>query len=147
MELAPWKPFGELGSLRKEMDSLWDRFFTETPFTRASSDTWSPSVDLSETKDTYVVKAELPGLETNDIKVSLSGDVLTLKGEKKKEREEKDENYHCVERYSGSFQRSFRLPSKVKAEKIKASFENGILKIILPKVEEAKQKEIEVKVK
>jgi len=147
MELTPWRPFGELGSLRREMDKLWDRSLGETPFARTFSESWLPSVDISETKDNFVVKAELPGLEAKDVNVSISGDILTIKGEKKAEEEEKDEHYHCVERYSGSFQRVFQLPSGVKADKIKATFDKGVLKVTLPKVEEAKKKKIEVKVK
>ena len=147
MELAPWRPFGELSPFRKEMDRLWNRFLGETPFARTFTEMWSPSVDISETKDDFVVKAELPGLEAKDVNVSISGDVLTIKGEKKAEEEEKDEHYHCVERYAGSFQRVFQLPSGVKADKIEANFDKGVLKVTLPKVEEAKKKEIEVKVK
>jgi len=104
-------------------------------------------VDISETKDNFVVKAELPGLEAKDVNVSISGDILTIKGEKKAEEEEKDEHYHRIERYSGSFQRVFQLPIGVKGDKIEATFDKGVLKVTLPKVEEAKKKEIEVKVK
>lgn len=148
MELVPWKPFGrELDRLRKEMDDLWSRFFGERPFGRRVDEEWSPSVDLSETKDNFVVKAELPGLEVKDIDVSISGEVLTIRGEKKKEEEEKGEHHHYVERFYGSFQRSFRLPTNVQADKVEASFDKGVLKITLPKVEEAKKKEIQVKVK
>lgn len=147
MELTPWRPFGELSPFRKEMDRLWNRFLGETPFARTFTEMWSPSVDISETKDDFVVKAELPGLEAKDVNVSISGDVLTIKGEKKAEEEEKDEHYHCVERYAGSFQRVFQLPSGVKADKIEANFDKGVLKVTLPKVEEAQKKEIEVKVK
>jgi HSP20 family protein len=148
MDLVPWSPFGgELSSLRREMDRMWDRFFGETPLAKRAAEEWWPSVDMSETKDNYVVKAELPGLEAKDVDVSISGDVLTIKGEKKKEEEEKDEHHHYVERYYGSFQRSFRLPANVKSDKIDASFDKGILKVTLPKVEEAKKKRIEVKVK
>ncbi len=147
MELAPWRPFGELRSFRKEMDRFWDRFSGETPFARTFTESWLPSVDISETKDNFVVQAELPGLEAKDVNVSISGDILTIKGEKKAEEEEKDEHYHRIERYSGSFQRVFQLPSGVKADKIEATFDKGVLKVTLPKVEEAKKKEIEVKVK
>jgi HSP20 family protein len=147
MELSPWRPFGELNPFRKEMERLWNRFLGETPFARTFNEMWSPSVDISETKDDFVVKAELPGLEAKDVNVSISGNVLTIKGEKKAEEEEKDEHYHRVERYSGSFQRVFQLPSGVKADKVEASFDKGVLKVTLPKVEEAKKKEIEVKVK
>jgi HSP20 family protein len=94
MELVPWRAFGELSSLRRDMDKLWDRFSGETPFAKTFGETWLPSVDISETKDNFVVKAELPGLEAKDVNVSISGDVLTIKGEKKTEEEEKDEHYH-----------------------------------------------------
>ena len=147
MELVPWRPFGELSSLRREMDKLWNRSLGESPFARTFTESWLPSVDISETKDNFVVKAELPGLEAKDVNVSISGDVLTIKGEKKGKEEEKDEHYHRVERYSGSFQRVFRLSSGVKADKIEATFDKGVLKVTLPKVEEAKKKEIEVKIK
>ena len=147
MELTPWRPFGELSPFQKEMDKLWNRFLGETSFTKTFDEMWSPSVDILETKDDFVVKAELPGLEAKDVSVSISGDILTIKGEKKAEEEEKDEHYHRVERYSGSFQRAFQLPSGVKADKIEANFDKGILKVTLPKVEEAKKKVIEVKVK
>lgn len=147
MELVPWRPFGGLSSFRKEMDRLWDRVGGETPLARTFTETWLPSVDISETKDNFIVKAELPGLEAEDVTLSISGDVLTIKGEKKKKEEEKDEHYHCVERYSGSFQRVFQLMSGIKTDEIEATFNKGVLKVTLPKVEEAKKKEIEVKVK
>jgi len=147
MEIIPWRPFGELSSFRKEIDRLWDRFGGETPLARTLGEVWSPSVDISETKDKLLFKAELPGLDTKDVSVSISGDLLIIKGEKKAEEEEKDEHYHCVERYAGSFQRVFRLPSGVKADKIEATFDKGVLKVTLPKIEEAKKKEIDIKVK
>ena len=147
MELVPWKPFGELTSLRKEMENLWNRFLGESPFLRTFKEDWLPPVDISETEDKVVIKAEMPGLEAKDVDVSISADVLTIKGEKKKEEEEKDEHCHCVETYSGSFQRSFRLPQNVKTDKVEATFAKGVLKITLPKTEEAKKKEINIKVK
>ena len=147
MELMPWRPFGELGSIRSEMDRLWNKFLGETPFARSFTEEWSPSVDISETKDKLVIKAELPGLDTKDVNVSISGDLLTIKGEKKKEEEEKDEHHHYMERYYGSFQRSFQLPVNVKTDKIEATFDKGVLKVTLPKTEEAQKKEIEIKVK
>ena len=147
MELVPWRPFGELSSFRKETDRLWDRFFGEIPFARTFTAEWLPSIDVSETKDKLLIKVDLPGLEAQDVNVSVSGDILTIKGEKEKEEEEKDEHYYHCERYCGSFQRSFRLPVNVKADKVDATFDKGVLKIALPKAEEAKKKEIEVKVK
>jgi len=93
------------------MDRLRDKLFGERPLVRAFTEEWLPSVDISETRDNFIVKAELPGLESKDVNVSISGDLLIIKGEKKKEEEEKDEHHHYVERYSGSFQRysNFRL--------------------------------------
>ncbi|MDY6881606.1 MAG: Hsp20/alpha crystallin family protein [Thermodesulfobacteriota bacterium] len=147
MELMPWKPFGEVSSLRREMDDLWNRFLGKTPGLGTFAEEWSPSVDISETSDNFVVKAELPGLESKDVSVTVSGDIVTIKGEKKKEAEEKDEHHHYVERYEGSFQRTFELPSSIIGDKVEASFDKGVLKITLPKKEEAKKKEIEIKVK
>ncbi len=147
MQLVPWKPFGELSPFRNEMDRFWDKFFGERPFARPSTEEWLPSVDISETKDKLLINAELPGLDAKDVNVSISGDLLIIKGEKKTKEEEKDEHHHCVERYSGSFQRVFQLPSSVKADMIDATFDKGVLKVTLPKVEEAKKKEIEIKVK
>jgi HSP20 family protein len=147
MEIVPWKPFGELSSFRSEMERLWNRFLGETPFGRTFTEGWLPPVDVSEAKDKVFVKAELPGLEAKDVDVSISGDVLTIKGEKKKEEEEKDEDHYCCERYYGSFQRSFRLPVNVQADRVEATFDKGVLRVTLPKAEEAKKKEIEIKVK
>ena len=146
--MVPLKPFGrELEVMRREMDDLFSRFFGDFAPARGVGVKWAPRVDVSETKDSFVVKAELPGLETKDVNVSISGDVLTIKGEKKKEEEEKDEHHHYVERYYGSFQRSFQLPAGMNTDKINATFDKGVLKVTLPKVEEAKKKEIEIKVK
>jgi HSP20 family protein len=147
MEIIPWRPFGELSSLRKEMDSLWDKFFGGKTFAGSFAEEWAPLVDISETEDRLLVKVELPGLEAKDVNVSISGDLLTIRGEKKKEKEEKDEHHHCVERYTGTFQRVLRLPVDVEPDKVDASFKMGVLKITLPKVEKAKKKSIEIKVK
>jgi HSP20 family protein len=147
MELVPWRPFREISSLRGEMDKLWDNFFGERVLGKAFSDEWNPSVDISETENNLLIKAELPGLESKDVSVSISGDLLTIKGEKKKEKEEKDEHHHYIERYAGTFQRSFRLPVNVQSDKVEAAFKNGVLKITLPKVAEARKKAIEIKVK
>ena len=147
MELIPWSSLGEIGSFRGEMDKLYDRFFGRRPLAGTFNEEWSPSVDISETENKLLIKAELPGLETKDVNVSISGDLLTIKGEKKKEKEEKDEHHHYVERYSGFFERSFRIPVNVKTDKVEAIFDKGVLRVTLPKVEEAKKKEIEIKAK
>ena len=147
MELIPWRPYSEFDSFGKEMDRIWERFLGGRPFKRSFREEWLPSVDISETKNSIVFKAELPGMDPKDIDVSITGNVLILKGEKKQEQEEKDEHRHYVESYHGSFQRSFQLPAEVKTDKIDATFEKGVLKITLPKTEQAKKKEIQIKVK
>lgn len=146
MELVPWKSFRGLRSF-KDTDWLLNRIFGEIPTTKIFDEEWLPSMDLSETKNDFIVKAELPGLDIKDISVNLSGDILTIKGEKKKEEEEKDEYHHYTERYVGSFQRSFQLPASIKGDNVEATFEKGILKVTIPKIEEAEKKEIEIKVK
>jgi HSP20 family protein len=146
-ELAPWRPFKELEKMRREMDRLWDSYFEERPRRRGEEiGEWLPSLDVSETKGDLVVKAEIPGIDPKDIDISLTNDLLTIKGEKKQEKEEKEENYHLIERSYGSFTRSIRLPKEVQSDKINASYKNGLLKITLPKSEEAKKKEIKIKV-
>ena len=147
MSIVPWKPLGELTTLRSEMDNLWDRFFPETPFhERFTTHEWLPSIDLTETKDKLVIKAELPGLEAKDVELTITDDILTIKGEKKEEKEEKDEHHFFVERYTGTFERRIKLPALVKTGKIDATFDKGILNINLPKSEEAKTKEIKINV-
>jgi HSP20 family protein len=146
MEMMPWRRRGELSELRREMDSLWNRFLDEVPLPRFRGHEWMPSSDVSETKDAIIVNVELPGLEAEDVEVSISGDMLSIKGEKKKETEEKDEHVHRVERFYGSFQRSFRLPAYIQSDKADANFANGVLKITLPKTEETRGKEIKIKV-
>jgi len=145
-ELTPWRPF-EFDRIRREMDRLWDSFLEGRPMRRAEDGReWLPSIDVSETKNELVIKAELPGLDPKDIDISMNNGYLTIKGEKKHEKEEKDENYHLIERSYGSFTRSVRLPREVQNDKITASFKNGVLRITLPKSEEAKKKEIKIKV-
>ena len=108
---------------------------------------WAPAADIYDNKNNLVIKADLPGMTQKDIDVSVEDDVLRIKGEKKQEREIKEENCHRVERQYGSFVRSFELPMPVQAEKIKASYRNGVLHVELPKAEEVKPKEIPIEVK
>lgn len=146
-EITPLRPFRELERMRREMDRIWDSFVEERPRRKGEEAAeLLPFLDFSETKNDLVVKAELPGIDPKDIDISLSEGVLTIKGEKKQEKEEKEENYHIIERSYGAFTRSVRLPRDVQSEKINASYKNGILKVTLPKSEEAKKKEIKIKV-
>ena len=135
-ELMPYSGFGSLGRLRRDMDDLWKRFLdTESgpPATRGEGFSFVPVVNVKETDDTVEVTAEVPGLKPEEIEVSLTGDVLTLKGEKKEERQEDQGSYHVVERRFGSFQRSFRLPMEVERDKLSARHKDGVLSITLPK--------------
>ena len=146
MELVQWRPFREVSRLRNEMDRLWDDYFG--PGRRAlqpMEEAWLPAVDVSETGDKITVKAEIPGMEAKDIEISMVGDTLTIKGEKKVEREEKEENYHMVERSYGSFSRAMKLPAVVDPDKVEATYKNGVLTVVLPKKEEVKPKAIEIK--
>jgi HSP20 family protein len=145
-EISPWRPF-EFEKMRRDMDRLWDSFFEGRSVRKAQEEgEWHPSLDVSETKGDLVVKAELPGIDPKDIDISVNEGVLTIKGEKRQEKEEKEEGYHLVERSYGSFTRSIRLPREIQNDKINASYKNGVLKITLPKSEEAKKKEIKIKV-
>jgi HSP20 family protein len=135
-------------SLIPELD-LFDRFFDDLPLPSLLSEekVLSPAFDISETEKEYVITGEIPGTDVKDLDVTLLDGLLTVKGEKKQEKEDKDENYHRVERHYGSFGRSFRIPEKVKADKLEATYEDGILKLTIPKSEASEVKKIEVKEK
>ena len=145
--VEPWQAF------RNEMDRMFDRFaggFGLPAFDRAwraEVDVAAPAVDVTEDEKAFTVTAELPGIDEKDIEVSVSNGMLTLRGEKKKEREEKTKNYYLSERSYGEFQRSFSLPDGVDEDKIAAAFAKGVLTVTLPKSADAqkKQKKIEVK--
>jgi HSP20 family protein len=141
--LIPWR--GEVERLRNEMERLYGRFFDLRPFRRLTDEgDWVPYVDVSETPQEVIVKAEIPGMEAKDIDVSYERGVLTIKGERKREREEQEENYHRMERSYGSFFRSVRLPVDVDPEKVKATYKKGVLKINLAKMGKEAGRKIEV---
>jgi HSP20 family protein len=145
-ELARWTPFREVSRLRDEMDRMWEDFFgAGRRGLSPMAEEWIPAVDISDTADKVMVKAEIPGMDAKDVEISLVGDVLTIKGEKKAEKEEKKENFHLVERSYGSFVRSLRLPAAVEADKIEATYKKGVLTITCPKKEELKPKQITIK--
>ncbi len=154
MSLIKWNPARELAAwpsdlfgIQREMNRMFDNFFDGSREGESVLAAWTPAVDISEKDNEYLVKVELPGVNKNDVKITLESNVLTLSGEKKHEKEEKKENYHRIERSYGNFQRSFTLPSTVISDKINAEYRDGILMISLPKSEEAKPNQIEVKVK
>jgi len=145
-EISNWSPFRDLVNMQREVGRLFDGLFGESDKDGNVMTSWSPTADVIENNNSYLIKVELPGVSKNDVKITLRENILTIKGEKKAENEEKDHNYHRIERSYGSFERSFSTPSNVKGEKIDASYKDGVLTVTLPKVEEAKPKEIEVKV-
>jgi len=136
--------FGELDRMRREMDRLWDNITRDHLPSTLDYD-WVPSMDLSDRGDSLVAELEVPGMDPKDINISVTGDVLTISGEKKREKEDKEHNYHLVERSYGKFSRSIRLPSTVNPDRVEASYKDGILSICLDKTEQAKTKRIEVK--
>ena len=145
MAVVRWDPFRELGMLQDRMNRLFDDagrgWRADEP---AATTSWSPSVDIFETEGEIIVKAELPGLERKDIVLHLENNVLTLRGERKFEKETKEENYHRIERSYGNFSRSFSIPATVDEEKIRADYKDGVLKIALPKKDQAKPKQINI---
>ena len=152
--VTPWRPFMDLTRWEREMDRMRADFFgrrgrpwwPDRWFRTDELDVRAPAVDVFEEKDDIVVKAEIPGMEKDNIEVNLADHRLTIKGEKKKEDEVKEEDYYRAERSYGSFLRTLDLPKDVRADKVKASFKNGILEIRMPKTEEARTKEVKVKV-
>jgi len=154
MSLIRWNPARELATwpsdlfgIQREINRMFDGFLRDNREEESTFMTWAPAIDIAEHDNEYVVKFELPGVNKEDVKITLESNVMIISGEKKQEKEAKKENYHRVERSYGSFQRSFTLPTTVKSDKIDASYKDGILSILLPKAEEAKPKQIEVKVK
>jgi len=149
-----WTPARELPALpsevlgiQKEINRMFDSFFRGPEDDGLQTTSWNPLVDVTENDHAYLLNVELPGVSRNDVKIVVQDNQLTIRGEKKQEKESKNSNYHRVERSYGSFQRTFTLPSTVKAEKIEANYNDGVLSITVPKAEEARAKEIEVKVK
>ena len=145
MNLSIWDPF-------QEMENLLDRYNRSSRKTLANSDDrnfevgdWMPVVDIEETEEAFAIKAELPGVEKDDVSINIDKGVLTIKGEKKTETE--DKKRHRVECSYGSFVRSFTLPQSIKVDEVQAEYNNGILNLTIPKSEEEKPKEIEVKIK
>lgn len=144
--LIRWRPMGEVTNLQSEMNTLFDRFFGRGFDTEGTMTSLFPITNVSETNDNVVVTAEIPGLDPKDLDISVTGDLLTIKGERKQEKEEKNEHWHRVERSFGSFTRSFRLPATVVLEKVAADYKNGIVRITMPKTDESKRREVKIKV-
>lgn len=144
-----WDPLRDLSSIQEKMNQLFEDTLSRTRGREEglSAGMWTPAVDIYETGESVVVKAELPGLAKEQVGIEVKDGVLTLKGERKVEKDVKEENYHRVERAYGTFQRSFSLPATVEQEKIRATLKDGVLEVTLPKKEQAKPKQITVSVK
>ncbi len=150
MAIVRWRPDREPAVVEDEMNRLFDSFFGRSwlPASEQTSMAWGPKVDIHETKDAFVVEAELPGLGKEDLKLSVHESTLIIEGERKVEHEEgKDKSWHRQERVYGRFHRAFTLPTAVNSEKIGATFKNGVLTVELPKSEAARPKEIPISIK
>ncbi len=155
MAMERWRPFGavlerwepfRVFEIQGEVNRLFDNFFGRpaTAMTPRGERLWAPAVDIWETKDNLVLTFEIPGLREKEVSVSITGDLLTVKGERRFDRDVKDESYHQMERVHGKFERSLQLPMAVQSDKVKAVYRDGVLEVTLPKAEEVKPKEIKI---
>ena len=149
MAIIRWDPFRDVMTLQERMNHLFDHALSRTrgdDKEGLTASMWSPSVDIFETPDSIVMKAELPGVSRDNIDIQVQDNTLTLKGERKSEHEVKEENYLRVERSYGAFQRTFNLPTGVQQGKIRAVFKDGVLEVTMPKAEEAKPTHVKIDV-
>jgi len=145
MELVRWRPRRDLPVPQEDVDRAFERIFrTWMGPVSFSEFSWNPTVDVAETSDEVVVKAEMPGMSKDDIDITVEDNQLILSGEKKQEQEEKDSNYYRVERSYGAFRRIFTLPARVDVATVKATYQDGVLTVRVPKAEAAKAKKIEI---
>lgn len=143
MALVRWDPAREVDTLQSEVNRLFDTFFGGRPGTAAAR-RWVPAMDLTETDDHLVLRADLPGLDRDDVNIEVKDGMLTVSGERKAEHEDREEGYYRVERAYGSFSRSLSLPQEVDAEQIAATFDKGVLEVRIPKPEERKPHRVEI---
>lgn len=148
MTIVKWDPFRNVAALQDRINRIFDESFSRTADLDddISMSAWKPLVDIYETDEAIILKAELPGIKKNDVSVEVKDNVLTLKGARTEEKEIKEKNYYRKERAFGTFSRSFNLQHRIQPDKIKARFKDGVLKIEIPKPEEEKPKQITVKV-
>jgi len=144
--LTRWEPFREFSTLQDRMNRLFRETYNENPDQSLTTSSFAPAVDVYEDEHNVTLKIEVPGIEEKDIDVRIENNTLTVHGERKIEKEEKEENYRRVERQYGSFTRTFNLPTTVDTDKVSAHYDKGVLKISLPKKAEAKPKQIKVNV-
>ena len=144
-QITCWEPLRNFLSLRDNFDGLFENFFGRMPMER--QDLWAPTVDIVENNGNIEVKVELPGMNKDDIKVTIKNNMLQLSGERRQEEKTEEKTFHRIERYFGKFSRTIQLPADIDADKIKAQYKDGVLNITLPKPKSMKPKEIEVEVK
>jgi len=156
MAIIPWKPkemwwdpFRDLEAIQNEMNRMFDSSLVRwgDRDTGLLEGAWSPAIDIYDSNDNVMVKADVPGMKKDEIDVSVQGDTLIIKGEKKHEKETKEKDYVRTERFYGAFNRALRLPASVDASKVNASYKNGVLELILPKKEESKPKQLKIDIK
>jgi HSP20 family protein len=148
MALIRWEPARELATIQTEMNRLFNTFFEPSSGTNGSSTTalrrWIPAMDLVETDDDFVLRADLPGVSESDVNIELEDNVLTISGERKAEHEERKEGYYRVERASGAFSRSLTLPEGVDPDRVQANFDRGVLEVRIPKPEQRKPRKVTI---
>ena len=146
MAIVRFEPFRDLATQREYVRLLKEAFSPMSGEPEVSTRSWAPPVDIYETEDAIVLKAELPGIDPKDVEVRVEDNTLYLKGERNYEKEVNEQNYHRIERSYGSFARSFSLPNSIDAEKVKAEYKDGLLTLTMPKREETKPKTIKIDV-
>ena len=144
MALVRWDPVRELDSLQSDMNRLFDSFFQGRPANGGAGRRWIPAIDLAETEDHLVLRADLPGMDEKDLDIEIKDGVLTVSGERKTEHESKDEGFYRVERGFGRFSRSLSLPDGIDADKISANFDRGVLEVKIPKPEATKPHRVQI---
>ncbi len=142
-----WAPFQDLVTIQDRINNLFEGSMGYKDDKSLASTTWKPLVDIFEDEEAITIKAELPEVDEKDVQINLDNNMLTIRGERNLEKEEKKESYHRVERYYGSFQRSFELPTTVDRDNIAASYDKGVLKVVLPKKEEDQPKKVQIEIK
>jgi HSP20 family protein len=145
MTIVRWEPLRELSSLQSEMNRLFNTVF-DAPVAGSGARRWVPSMDLVETADDFVLRADLPGMTQDDVKIEIEDTVLTISGERKAEHEDRQEGFYRLERAFGSFSRSLTLPKGIDAGAVRAAFTNGVLEVHIPKPEAVKPRRIEIAV-
>jgi len=146
MKITRWTPSRDLVRLQEEMDHLFDSLWRGEGTPDGARSAWAPAADIRETGEEFFVRVDLPGVDKKGVKVSIIGDTLMIRGERREQVEQKDANWHRVERFHGNFERAFVLGTAVQNDKINASYKDGVLEIRVPKAESVKPREIPVEV-